>query len=215
MRISRAIQEFLQDKKAAGKAKGTLEGYQSDLTRVLRHVGHDTVLQLTPEILTALFRDLSQADLKLSTLHRKASCVREFIRWGERQRLFADPHGLELAIPHIRRQELLPRPFSQDETTRLWALELSSEERVLRALLFYTGLRVSAICAILVGNVSEHPPVIATITKGGRTVLKPMHPKLAEMVFRALPMNHAEVGIFWALAAPAQKVGSTPRSCIS
>lgn len=182
MRISRAIQEFTLDLRAGGKAKATVEAYQSDLNRVMHHMGHDTVLGLTPDVLTRLFRDLSEANLKLSTLHRKTAAVREFVRWGRRQRLFPDPEALLEAIPKIRRQEPLPRPFSQDEAARLWKLELPSDERVVRALLFFTGLRVGAICRILVGNVSEHPPAIATVTKGGRTVLKPMHPKLAEAI---------------------------------
>lgn len=66
----------------------------------------------------------------------------------------------------------------------MWALELPpGREAGALALLFFTGLRASAPCGILVGNISENPPAIATTTKGNRTVMQTMHPKLAELVF--------------------------------
>lgn len=182
MRLSRAVSEYLADLRAAGRAKETLSAYASDLGRLVTTAGHDTVLNVTPDLLTRHFRDLSEANFSLSTLHRKTAVMREFVKWGRRQRLWGDTDPLLSAIPRIRRQEALPRPFSGDEVTRLWRLELSAEDQMLRALLFYTGLRATAVCNILVGNVSAEPPTIATLSKGGRTVLKPMHPQLAEIV---------------------------------
>ena len=179
MRLSRAIEEFLQDVMTTN-SRATADAYRSDLNRLLAMAGHDTVLGCTPELVSRYFRDLSESKLKMATLHRKAASLRQFFGWGKRQRIWGD--DLLEAIPHIRRPETLPRPFTQDEAVRLWKLSLPPEERVLRSLLFYTGLRVSAVCAITIGDVSMEPPMIGTVTKGSKRVLKFLHPKAAEVV---------------------------------
>jgi site-specific recombinase XerD len=181
MQLSRAVQEFIDEVKRQQKARATVDNYRSDLARLSALAGRDTILKFTPEIIRRYFDLASEDGNRPATLHRKSAVIREFIRWGAKQRLW---DGLLLldAVPKIRRPETLPRPFARDEIARLWALPLPAEERVLRALLFFTGLRVSAIARLLVGDISEDPPTLRTVTKGSKTVLKHMHPTLATEV---------------------------------
>jgi len=90
------------------------------------------------------------------------------------------------AAPKIRRQTTLPRPFPRDEIVRLWALALPPEERLLRALLYYSGLRITPICGIRLSDLSLDPPTIRTIGKGSRPFVVQMHPDLTELLIEHL-----------------------------
>jgi site-specific recombinase XerD len=185
LKLSKAITEFIADLPATGKAKATIDAYASDLQRLFARAGHDTVLNVTPDLIRHHFRDLSEEGFALSTLHRKAATFREFIKWGRRQRIWPAELALDLidAVPKIVRQEPIPRPFTRAETARIWKLDLPTDQRVLRSLLFFTGLRVTGICQITIGRVSQDPPAIITRNKGGRDVVKHLHPRLAEILF--------------------------------
>lgn len=180
MTLSKAISEFIAETRMT-KAPGTAAAYESDLRRMAKHARIDTVLHFTGELVHAYLEWESSQGARMATLHRKQSALRAFARWGLRTRILSeDP---TLALPMIRRQQTLPRPFAAGEVSRLWALELADpQERLLRALLFFTGMRVSAIGAIRVADLDAEPPTIRTLGKGGRAQVVHMHPRLAELV---------------------------------
>jgi len=62
-------------------------------------------------------------------------------------------------LPRIRKPKGLPRPFMPEERDRIFAMDLPPDERVLRALLYFTGLRVTPICQIRIGDVRLGPSV--------------------------------------------------------
>jgi integrase len=51
----------------------------------------------------------------------------------------------------------IPRPHTDEEMDRLMALPLTGVQNVARALLRYTGLRVSPVCALKIGDVNLSP----------------------------------------------------------
>jgi len=117
--------------------------------------------------------------------------LQEFARWGIRKRLWATNPMQDIQRPP--KPEHLPRPFAPEEIGRLMRLELPPIERVLRGLLYYTGLRVTPICSLTVGDLSfdevRHandvvfPGTIRTLGKGRKPLLTPMHPALKELLF--------------------------------
>lgn len=190
MKLSRAVQEFLAECRSR-LAPMTITAYESDLNRLVALASPDSVLSFTPDLVRAYFLGLSQQGRSMATLYRKHSALREFARWGVHKRLWAgDPME---AIQRPPKPRHLPRPFAPDETARLMALELPPVEQVLRALLYYTGLRVSPICQIKVGDLSfadvtfedgvRLPGTIRTVGKGGVPQVTPMHPALKEVLF--------------------------------
>jgi integrase/recombinase XerD len=182
MTLSKAITEFIREMRSS-KAPATVAAYESDLRRMAKHAKLDTVLHFTRELLRAYFEWESYQGAKMSTLHRKQAAIRKFAQWCITNRIIsadADPmRGME----KIERPQTLPRPFSPGEVERLWTLDLKDEQqRLLRALLFFTGMRVSAIAGIRIGDIGTEPPTIRTTGKRGRTQLIHLHPKLAELV---------------------------------
>jgi site-specific recombinase XerD len=96
MKLSRAIQEFLADARPRLAAQ-TLRGYESDLQRLLAMAEVDSVLKVTPDLLSAYFQWLVARGQKQSTLHRKRASLGEFCRWGVRKRLWGEDTARDLA----------------------------------------------------------------------------------------------------------------------
>jgi site-specific recombinase XerD len=154
-------------------------------------VSPDSVLGFTPEVARAYFLGLSHQNRSMATLYRKHSALQEFGRWGVRKGLWLRNPMEDIQRPP--KPQHLPRPYTPDEMRRIMQLELSSIESVIRGLLYYTGLRVSPICAMKVGDLSfdeirypngvTFPGTIRTVGKGSKPLVTPMHPALKELLF--------------------------------
>jgi integrase/recombinase XerD len=212
MKLSRAVQEFLADCRTA-VSPASVAAYESDLSRLAALASPDSVLAVTPDLIRAYFLGLSQQGRAMATLYRKHSVLQEFGRWGVRKGLWA-ANPME-AIPRPPKPEHLPRPFAPDEVRRIMQLELPPVERVIRALLYYTGLRVTPICQLKVGEVSfeeiryasgvTFPGTIRTVGKGNKPVVTPMHPALKELLF-AYTLEYTDMrGHSWLLVQPRKK----------
>ena len=177
-RLSTAIEQFIQDVRIS-HAHATAAAYKSDLKGIAVMAPG-----FTPEAIHRSFVVLSERGLRASSLHRKRAALSAFGRWGIEHKLWV--HNPVEAAPKIRRQTTLPRPFPRDEIVRLWALALPPEERLLRALLYYSGLRITPICGIRLSDLSLDPPTIRTIGKGSRPFVVQMHPDLTELLIEHL-----------------------------
>lgn len=181
MRLQKAIELFIDELRATGKSEATCVSYESHLRRLAANARHDSVLAFTEELVKGhLLWGSSRDNLKIATLHVKQVCFRQFSKWGLKHDLWTRDPLVNLAM--IRRPKSLPRPFSEAETRALMALELSSMQQVARALLFFTGLRVTPICGIKVGDISYEPPTIRAIVKGAKHQVIQLHPGLAAML---------------------------------
>jgi len=206
MKLSRAVQEFLTDCRLK-LTPASMAAYESDLTRLVALASPDSVLAFTPELIRAYFLGLSHQGRRLSTLYRKHSVLHEFGRWGVRKKLWVTSPMDE--IPRPPKPEHLPRPFTPEEIGRVMRLELAPVESVIRALLYYTGLRVSPICELRIGDVSfdtiaypngvTFPGVIRTIGKGNKPLVTPMHPALKELLFAHVLQTTDLKGHSWLL----------------
>ncbi len=212
MKLSRAIQEFLADGRTY-LSPASIAAYESDLSRLAALVSPDSVLGFTPDVVHAYFLGLSQQNRRMATLYRKHSALQEFGRWGVRKGLWLKNPMDDIQRPPKPRH--LPRPFTPEGMRRIMELELPPIERVIRALLYYTGLRVSPICALKVGDLSfdeirypngvTFPGTIRTIGKGNKPLVTPMHPALKELLF-GFALEHTDMkGGSWLLRQPQKK----------
>jgi integrase/recombinase XerD len=94
-------------------------------------------------------------------------------------------------IDQVRRPKYLPRPFSDAEINAIWALDLTPREAIVRHLLLYTGLRVSPICALKVGDIVFSPATIRAWVKGAKHQVIQMHPELVEPL-QSFIRNHTD-----------------------
>ena len=149
MKLSTAVEQFITDCQIRKLSPQTITGYRSDLgllVSVAQVDAADSVLAFTPAVVRAYFLRLSSKGLSLGTLLRRRSCLSEFVKWGQRRRYWVESPLVEL--PRMKKARHLPRPFTRAELEALMALTLPLKERVLRGLLFYTGLRATPICRL-------------------------------------------------------------------
>jgi site-specific recombinase XerD len=193
VKLSRAIQEFVQETRM-GKSPETARAYDGDLKNLLPFARPDSVLVFNEDLLTSAFMAMSSRNLGMNTLYRKASCYRQFAQWALHKRyILHDPTRDPKFRFKMRRG--IPRPFEEQESGRLMALPLVGVEPVMRALLYYTGLRNSPVCSLRYDSISFAPLTIETdegrysvpgtvrsLNKGQHELVTPMAPELAPIL---------------------------------
>lgn len=166
MRLSKAIQDFLDDLKRQGRSPNTRTGYEYHLDRLRRMAPVDQVSGLTPEYIKRQGDIVEDEGKALNTLYGRQTALKAFTRWGMRKGLWSrDPMA---DVPLRSKPDSLPRPLAPDEWGRLAALELPPKEAMTRLLLACTGLRVTEVCSIQIGNVNLETGRLRVQVKGGR-----------------------------------------------
>jgi len=199
MKLSKAAGEFVKEL-GPSKAKQTCENYASDLNHLAWMARPDSVLAFNEALITSYFLALSQQGQMMATLHRKRASVNQFAEWGVRKGLWAKNPMTGNPMFKFKKPDANPRPYTRPEVERVLALPLTGAEKVFRALLYYTGLRVSPICDILISNVNlgvqqidvvdstgKHQTItihgtILTVGKGKKPHVVPVVAELAEIL---------------------------------
>ena len=179
MRLSRAVEEFLQERQMEGSLL-TYKAYKSDLLLLVAlattELG-DNVSAFTPDLVRLYFRKKEARGLGAETRIRSRSALSEFGKWALRRRLILANPMVE-AAPRIKRPKRVPRPFTLEERARLLALELTPEEATLRSLLYYAGLRVSEVSGLRWRAVrlssAEQRGALRIVGKGNKERVVPM-----------------------------------------
>lgn len=165
-----------------GLAANTRAAYRRDLDHFLDWLtlqGIDSPLAATSAVLMNYVADLRAAGLAVTSVARKTSTLRRFYRFLVMEgRIETDPAVL-LATPSLGLR--LPKYLSEDEMTRLLDAPDTSSPRGLRdrAVLetFYaTGMRVSELCGLDLGDVEWTLDFVRCTGKGNKQRLIPIHP---------------------------------------
>jgi len=179
MRLSRAVDEFLQELQAE-RSLLTYKAYKSDLLLMVSLATvekGDNVSSFTPEVIRLFFRKKEERGLAAETKIRARSALSEFGKWALRRRLVLVNPMVE-AAPRIRRPKRAPRPFALEERARLLALEVTPEEATLRSLLYYAGLRVHEVSLLRWKHVrltnAEQRGALRIVGKGNKERIVPM-----------------------------------------
>lgn len=184
MKISRAIADYLESCRLRKLSPPTLRTYENVLAGLLRVAlvhGADQVAALTPTLVRYYFDAASAKGNDTATLLKKRSTVTKFAAWGLRERLWLTDPSVE--APAYRKPERLPIPFERGDRAELLALVLPPEEQMLRALLYYAGLRAGEILRLRVqdvrfGDGGERLGRLLIAGKGNRERLAPIVPEL-------------------------------------
>lgn len=181
MQLRKAIWEFIEHAKAVRRSPDTIKAYEADLHLLQVHIineDRDTVLAVTGDRLASFFAKQSAKGYALGTLNRRRSNIASFLKWGVRRRYWVVSPIDEL--DPLPRSRSLPRPYSQAERERIMALPLNPQEHLLRALLYYTGLRVSPISQLRAQDVEMNDGIwrIRTVGKGSKTHVIGVVPEL-------------------------------------
>ncbi|MEU7866145.1 tyrosine recombinase XerC [Dactylosporangium sp. NPDC049140] len=153
----------------------TVRAYVGDVVSLLDHAaagGADAPAGLTLAVLRGwLARRRAAGDARTS-LARHAAAARTFTAWARREGLLETDPGQRLASPKAHRD--LPTVLRADQAETLMtspsgrADALGLRDRLVLELLYGTGIRVSELCGLDLGDVDRMRRVVRVVGKGDK-----------------------------------------------
>jgi integrase/recombinase XerD len=161
-------------------AKNTLEAYARDLGEIAIHVDDEAaadVRRIDPTAVLDFVVSGSRRGKSARSSARQLSALRGFFRFLVRERAIeTDPTEL-VERPKLARK--LPRVLSYEEVERLLAAPPMDTARGVRDsamihLLYASGLRVSEMCSLKLGDLDRKVGTVAPLGKGGKRRIVPV-----------------------------------------
>ena len=163
----------------------SIRGYVGDLQSFLAHMEKLKVLEfkdLTIEHIRSWLANLQTTGVARSTLTRRIVSIRAFTNWAASNGWLSSDIGANLSIPKAHRT--LPEVLDVDEAAQiLKALEVKAGEETtainLRDLamlevLYASGIRVSELCGLNLGDIDTSRNTLSVIGKGDRQRVVPL-----------------------------------------
>lgn len=158
MRISNTLDDYLAYLAVEkGDAKSTLETYEDDLKEFMDYERDTEVENLTKDDISDFIAYLSKKGLKTSSLIRKGTTIRNYFRYLNQSGMVrVSLHGVNLP----KKERPLPKVLTQDEVERLLdSFDLNNplevRDKAMMETLYASGLRVSELCNLKLGDVNE------------------------------------------------------------
>jgi integrase/recombinase XerC len=167
-----------------GLSPHTVRAYLGDVRSLLAHAaeaGLTRPAQLSIGVLRGWLAAQHSSGHSRTTMARRAAAARTFTAFAcARGLLGADPGPL-LGIPKTRRR--LPHVLRQDQLTavlgsptaqpsagsgHVWEQALALRDTAIMELLYATGIRVSELCGLQLGDLDEARNTVRVLGKGGR-----------------------------------------------
>ena len=192
MKLSTSIEKFIHND--PNLAKNTRKAYHGDLQMFLasvRAAGEpDSVYSLAPAPIKRFLITLKDLGRHPGTISRKLTAITGLVKYLEGEGWTWKEHPLR-GVKTIKVGKRLPRPYRKDDLAKLMRLPLPLDQRVIRALLYYTGIRVTPLTELRKEHVDLTPftldgvPVagkIRTKGKGGKIMEIYVVPRLAKIL---------------------------------
>ncbi|PPF24980.1 tyrosine recombinase XerC [Rathayibacter rathayi] len=182
--LAASVEHFLRyvlDERSLSPA--TAKGYRSDLARLVAHAEQKSQL-LTAELDLELLRDWlwreSESGIARATLARRTAAVRSFSSWAQRTERLPTDIAARLKSPKAGRS--LPRVLTLPQTEQVLdtvAARGATEDPValrdlaIIELLYASGIRVSELVAVDVGDVDLSRLTVLVTGKGAKQRVVP------------------------------------------
>ena len=167
----------------------TVRAYAGDLTNLFSHlarVGEEDLGAVDIHTLRRWLAVQHAAHLERATLQRRAACVRTFFAWAVRTgRLTRDP-AVGLRSPRVDRR--LPPTLEVDQARDVLdalacqvaaakgtaAIARARRDLAIVEVLYASGIRVSELCGVDLGNLDRDRELLRVLGKGGKERVVPL-----------------------------------------
>jgi len=181
----------------------TIRAYESDITQYLAWLAHDRGRKIGQLVATDLdttsvrmhVADLGRAGEARSSVARKVSALRTFVRYLRREgHIDHDPTALAVSP---RREQTLPVHLSEPEMARLLEMPdagdpLGRRDRAILELVYASGLRLSELESLDLENVDFSARMVRVMGKGSKERMIPFN-QTAERALRAWLKDRAVI----------------------
>lgn len=180
-----------------GLSENTLSAYRSDLYSYagwLESFASRDLLQSRPEDILAYLATLTGKSSRTSA--RRLSSLRRFFQYLAREgRIGHDPCA-RIAAPRIGRP--LPKSLTEEEVESLLdapdtTTAVGQRDRAMLEVLYATGLRVSELVGLQLGQVNLRQGVLRVIGKGNKERLVPLGEEASDWVEKFIRQGRAEL----------------------
>ena len=163
-----------------GLASRTIEAYHRDLddfARFLRGRGTSRPDEVTRAAVTLYLVSLRRAGRAPATVRRRTAAVRAFYRYLLREQVVTHDPTLDLGAAKLPRR--LPNVLTVDEVDRLLAAPAPTtpeglRDRAILELMYSSGLRVSELVALDIGDVDLNAELVRCVGKGSKERFVPV-----------------------------------------
>ncbi|OUX36684.1 MAG: site-specific tyrosine recombinase XerD [Kiritimatiellaceae bacterium TMED266] len=171
-----------------GLSDNSLQAYRNDLDQFLLYLTEHSIdrpNQLSHAILLDHLISLRESGRSARTVSRHLVSLRVFFRFLQQERLIDLDPSETLESPRL--WSLLPDTLSPVEVTQLLNVSIKKSKhaqrnRTILELLYATGLRVSEMCALKIGDLSLQDAMLRTMGKGNKERVVPIAGKTVELV---------------------------------
>ena len=171
-----AVDDFAADlSQVQNRSPHTVRAYVADVVSLLDHavrMGCPSPAQLDLSMLRSWLAKLRTLGAARGSLARRAASARTFSTWAYRSGLLTSDVGAALASPRAHRE--LPTVLRPDQANRLVlapgeeASPVLLRDRAMLELLYATGVRISELCGLDLGDVDDTRRLLRVLGKGAR-----------------------------------------------
>ncbi len=163
-----------------GLSRNTIQAYERDLRQFagyLEEVAFVSLPQVEPKTLVDYLRSLQLKELRATSIARKLAAIRSFFQYCVRERhLQKDPSG---TIDSLKIPQRLPKVLNEKEIIVLLeqpgALTPAHlRDRAMLELMYATGVRVSELVSLKLGDINMDMGYIRCFGKGSKERIVPM-----------------------------------------
>jgi integrase/recombinase XerD len=199
MEISAAISSFLTHVKVEkGLSPNTVSAYRQDLAKfnLFAQKREVSLAGVTRDDLVDFLAALYRQNLESKSVARNLVTLRNFFRFAQTNELITDDPSINLESPKIRRS--LPGYLRLEDVERLLQqpdakTALGLRDRAMLEVLYSTGLRVSELTSLRVGDLDTKVGCVRCIGKGDKERLVPVGKKALASVEKYLKDGRAEL----------------------
>ncbi|MHB1460436.1 MAG: tyrosine-type recombinase/integrase [Armatimonadota bacterium] len=163
---------WINDCHGNGLRQSTIEVYRQRLDRVTSHFPDDSLSNLTPQNILAVFSDARQANTSPNTIHGWYRTLRTFSRW-----LFDNEYteyDMLAKLKPPRTDKVIKRPIPLDDVKHIIELCQNSNEildirdHALMLTALDTGARLAELASMTVANITDDGAITLSNTKSRR-----------------------------------------------
>ena len=170
----------------------TIRCYKSDLNQMQRYmveayeVGDLTSIE--SEWIRSWVVELVKAGKSPRTIHRKVSVYRTFVKYARRQGIMTSNPAESVVLPKVEKR--MPEVVPEHAMNQLFAEEVFASDwkgrrdRSMMALLYETGIRMSELIGLKVGDVNGARKELRVYGKGRKERVLPLLPSTLESIMQ-------------------------------
>lgn len=160
------LKMFLASKKAINCQDGTLKGYSTEIRSMLAFLGKD-IEDIKAMDLRYYFSYLHEKrGIKMSTLETRMHCLSSFWNFlNDEEILSSNPVR---RIGRMKTEKIMKKPFSAKEMEQIRNACSNGRDRAIVEFLYSTGVRVSELVALDVGQINMEKSELVVYGKGSQ-----------------------------------------------